>query len=186
MSRTRLFVSIIMLLMIVQAAVLYFFGQPAICACGSIKLWEGDVGSNGNSQQLTDWYTFSHVIHGFLFYLLLWYFFPRLTFVQRLSMAVGIEVAWEICENTPMVIEHYRQQALAAGYTGDSILNSLSDTCAMVLGFLFASRAPVWATIFTALGFEIFVGYSIRDNLTLNIIGLIHHFTFIDTWQRGI
>jgi hypothetical protein len=84
-----------------------------------------------------------------------------------------------------MVINHYREQALAQGYTGDSIINSLSDTCAMIIGFLFASRAPVWATIALALGLEAWVGYSIRDNLTLNIVNLIHHFDFISSWQAG-
>src|SRR3989344_2544107 len=166
--------SLIVLLFAVQAFVLYLFGQLALCECGVVKLWEGDVGSSGNSQQFADWYTFSHIIHGFLFYLALWYFFPRLTLWQRLVLAVGIEVAWEIFENLPIVIDHYRQQALAAGYTGDSILNSISDTVAMMIGFAFASRAPVWATIFTALGLEIFVSYSIRDNLTLNILGFFY------------
>src|SRR3989338_431230 len=98
----------------VQALVLYAFGQPWICECGYVKLWEGVVASAGNSQHLSDWYTFSHIIHGFLFYLGLWYFFPRMSLLQRLVIATGIEAGWEIFENTPMVIQHYREQALAA------------------------------------------------------------------------
>ena len=168
-----------------QALVLYAFGQPWICECGYVKLWEGIVVSAGNSQHLSDWYTFSHIIHGFLFYLGLWYFFPRISLLQRLLLATGIEVGWEIIENTPMVIQHYREQALAAGYVGDSIINSLSDTLAMIIGFLFASRAPIVAIVSLALGLEAWVGYSIRDGLTLNVLNLIHQFQFIKDWQSS-
>src|SRR3989338_3453057 len=128
------------LLLALQAGALYLMGQPPFCECGSISLWSGVVLSAENSQQISDWYTFSHIIHGLLFYLGLWFFFPRMPMLWRFALAVGIEVSWEIFENTPMVIEHYRQQALAQGYIGDSILNSISDTIAMILGFLLAAR----------------------------------------------
>jgi len=171
--------------LLLQASVLHLFGQPLISASGKIMLWTGDVRGPENSQQLTDWYTFSHIIHGILFYLAFHLAFPRARFVQRLALAVGLEVAWEIAENTPMVINHYRAQALAQGYSGDSILNSVSDTLAMTFGFLIASRLPVLATICVALALELWVGASIRDNLTLNIINFIHHFDFIAKWQAG-
>ena len=171
-------------LVVVQAGVLYMLGQPIICTCGYIKLWEGNILSSGMSQHLTDWYTFSHIIHGFIFYAILRYFFPRTSVVQRLVMSMGFEIAWEITENTPIVIQHYRQQALAAGYTGDSILNSISDTCSMILGFGFAYRMPILVTIVVALGFELGVAYAIRDNLTLNVINLIYPFQFIHHWQE--
>ena len=119
----------------IQVIVLHLFGQPSVSTSGHLTLFAGDVHSAENSQQFSDWYTFSHIIHGFLFYLALWFFFPRMSFLARLALAVGIEVAWEIAENTPTVINHYREQALALGYTGDSILNSLSDTLAMAAGF---------------------------------------------------
>lgn len=172
-------------LVAVQAFALFLFGQPPICTCGYVKLWEGVVLSPGNSQHLTDWYTFSHIIHGFLFYLILWYFFPRTPVAWRLAAAVGIEAAWEIIENTPLVIQHYREQALAQGYTGDSILNSVSDTCTMIVGFFLARKLPVWSIVALALALELWVGYEIRDNLTLNIINLLHHFDFIAKWQSG-
>lgn len=168
-----------------QALVLYWLGQPAICACGYVKAWEGVVLSLGNSQHLTDWYTFSHIIHGFIFYLALWYFFPRLTVWQRLVIAVGIEVGWEIIENTPMVIEKYREQALAQGYVGDSILNSVSDTLAMIGGFFIAWRWPTWLTVALVVVFELFVLYMIRDNLSLNILNFIHAFPAVTAWQAG-
>jgi hypothetical protein len=173
------------LLVIIQALVLLWLGQPLICECGYIKIWEGVVLSSGTSQHISDWYTFSHVIHGFLFYALLWFLFPRMPLLWRLLIAMGIEISWEIIENTPWVIDAYREQALAQGYTGDSILNSVMDTLAMVGGFLLARKWPVWLIIAIGLGFELFVGIAIRDNLTLNILNFIYPFEFIDTWQRG-
>lgn len=182
---TRDHLLVAMLLLGGQALVLYLFGQPAICVCGYVKLWEGVVQSAGNSQHLTDWYTFSHIIHGFLFYLALWWLFPRMSVGKRLLLAMGVEIAWELTENTPMVIQHYRVQALAQGYTGDSIINSVSDTLAMVLGFFMALKMPAWLIVVIGLGLELFVVYMIRDNLTLNIINLIHIFPAVATWQAG-
>ena len=174
------------LLMIVgQAAVLFSFGQPPICTCGYVKLWEGVVLSPGNSQHLSDWYTFSHIIHGMLFYALSWALFPRLPVGYRLLMALGIEIAWEISENTPFVINRYREQALAQGYSGDSILNSVMDSLSMAFGFLLARRLPVWSTIALAVLMEVSVAYFIRDNLALNIINLLYPLDFIHRWQAG-
>ncbi len=171
------------MLLALQAIVLYALGQPAICECGYVKAWEGIVLSSGNSQHLTDWYTFSHIIHGFLFYLALWFFFPRLSVSKRFLLALAVEVGWEVFENTPMVIEHYRQQALAQGYIGDSVINSVTDTIAMIAGFFIAWKWPVWSVVALGLGLEIFVGYSIRDNLTLNVLGFFYQFELITNWQ---
>lgn len=181
----RTYAGVAALLIAIQALILYLFGQPPICTCGEVKLWEGVVLSSGNSQHLTDWYTFSHIIHGLLFYLGLWYFFPRMEVWKRFLFALSIEAAWEIIENTPMVIDHYREQALAQGYIGDSILNSVSDTVAMAFGFVLARRLPVWVVVLLALGLEMFVGYMIRDNLALNVLNLIHQFPAISAWQVG-
>lgn len=172
-------------LVLIQASVLFFLGQPPICTCGYIKLWEGVVQSAGTSQHLSDWYTFSHIIHGILFYGLLSLFFPRMPVFWRLLMAMGIEITWEISENTPYVIEVYRKQALARGYMGDSILNSVSDTCSMILGFIIARKAPLLFTICLVIFLELFVGYMIHDNLTLNILNFIHPIDFITKWQTG-
>jgi Protein of unknown function (DUF2585) len=185
MSR-KLLLFTLALLLTAQASTLYFFGQPPICTCGYVKVWEGNVLSSENSQHLTDWYTFSHIIHGFIFYGILWALFPRMSVLHRLVLALGVEVAWEIIENTPMVIQHYREQALAQGYTGDSIINSVSDSLAMVAGFLLAWRLPLIATFAVPLALEAFVAYEIRDNLTLNIINLIHTFPAIHNWQSGL
>ncbi len=176
---------IIIGLLAVQAGVLWLFGQPAICTCGYVKVWEGVVLSSGNSQHLTDWYTFSHIIHGFLFYLLLWLVFPKMPFWKRLLITAGIEIAWELIENTPMVIDHYRQQALAQGYTGDSIINSVFDTLAMIGGFVLARKWPVWSIVVIGVGLELFTGFMIRDGLALNVLNLIHVFPAVSRWQAG-
>ncbi len=103
----------------------------------------------------------------------------------RLALAVGLEVGWEVLENTPFIIERYRQQALAQGYVGDSILNSLSDTCCAIIGFWLARLLPVRGSIALVVALEVFVGVMIHDNLTLNIIQLIHPVPAISAWQAG-
>lgn len=177
--------AVIAALFATQASVLYFFGQPIICACGYITLYVYEIWSSQMSQQLFDWYTFSHIIHGFIFYMVLRWIFPTKSVWWRLAIAVGIEGAWEIAENTPWVIEAYRQQALAKGYVGDSIINSLMDNVSMMAGFMLAYKLPWKWTLAIAIAFELGVAYFIHDNLTLNILGFIHHFDFIDRWQAG-
>ncbi len=174
-----------LLLVVAQAAILYAIGQPPICECGRIVLWQGDVTGPENSQQVTDWYTPSHVIHGFLFYALARLLLRRAPLSARLLLAVAIEVAWELAENSPPVIERYRQQALAQSYVGDSILNSVMDTVAMAAGFLLARLLPVGATVGLALALEVAVAWAIRDNLTLNVIQLIHPIEAVSRWQTG-
>ena len=173
-------------LVAIQVAVLHSLGQPFIAASGRILLWVNDPFSPETSQQLADWYSFSHIIHGFIFFWLLKLAAPRLPLPARLLIAMGIEIAWEFTENSPAVIQHYRQQAIAAGYVGDSILNSVSDTVMMSSGFVFASRVRARIVIVLALGLEIFTACMIRDNLTLNVLGLIAPpISAIHDWQAG-
>lgn len=168
-----------------QIAALHAFGQPWTCECGFINLWAGNPLSPENSQQFFDWYTFSHIIHGFIFFWLARYLFPGLSLGVAFAAAVGIEVGWEMLENTPWLIEHYRQQALAQGYVGDSVLNSVMDTFAMVFGFFFASRMPLRAVVAIAVAMEGLALFMIRDSLLLNMINLVFPFDFIAAWQNG-
>ena len=181
----RVAAAVVLGIMVVQALVLHLMGRVWICSCGTLRFWVGDIWSSELSQQLFDWYTPSHVVHGILFYGLLRLVLPRMPVLARLAIAVGIEVSWEIAENSPWVIEAYRKQALAAGYTGDSILNSLLDTVAMMTGFAIARLLPWKATVALVLALEIGVGALVRDNLTLNILNFAHRFPAIEAWQMG-
>lgn len=172
-------------LVAVQVAVLHTMGQPFLAASGKILLWVGNPFSPDNSQQLSDWYTFSHIIHGFIFYWATRLLFPRLPLAARLLIAMGIEISWEIAENTPMVINAYRKQALAVGYAGDSILNSMMDTLMMSLGFFFARRVKARYVAMLAIAMELLTASQIRDGLALNILGFAGTPKVIADWQAG-
>lgn len=173
-------------LVIAQVVILYLMGRVPICECGYIKLFEPEVNSPGNSQHIADWYTPSHIIHGFLFFALAWLLFRKHSVAFKLAFAVLIEAAWEILENTPMVIDHYRSATMAVGYSGDSILNSAMDTVWMALGFYFALKMPIWVTVLVAIVLELFTGWLIRDNLTLNVLMLLYPIEAIKTWQSAL
>ena len=167
------------------AAILYAMGRNPICPCGEVKLWWGNINSPENSQHLSDWYSASHLIHGFLFFGATWLVLRRYGFAPRLILALVVEGAWEIVENTDAVINHYRETTISLDYAGDSILNSLSDIGFMALGFYLASRLPVWLTILIAIMLELVVGAIIRDNLTLNVLMLLWPIQAVKTWQGG-
>jgi len=170
-------------LVAVMAAVLLLMGRPPICTCGTVKLWVGTVNGPDNSQHIADWYTPSHIIHGFLFYALGWAVLRRNHPGDRLIGAVLIEAGWELVENSQWIIDRYRQATMAMGYNGDSVLNSAFDVLWMILGFGIARRLPLWGTAALALAFELLTLAVIRDNLTLNVLMLVAPVEAIAEWQ---
>ena len=171
-------------LTIATAFVLLTMGRPPICTCGYVELWHAAVDS-GNSQHIADWYTPSHIVHGFLFYLAGWWLLRGQRAGVRLCAAVLTEALWEIAENTPMVIDRYRTATFALGYSGDSVLNSVADIGFMTLGFLLARRLPTRASIAACVALELAALAAIRDNLTLNVLMLLRPIEAIKSWQGG-
>ncbi|HEX4411761.1 MAG TPA: DUF2585 domain-containing protein [Xanthobacteraceae bacterium] len=178
-------VLIIAAMLSVQAGFEFAIGRVPMCTCGTIKLWVGGSTSPETSQQIFDWYSLSHVIHGFGLYGLTWLLLPRAPIAARLILAVAVECSWEMLENTNLIIDRYRAGTISLNYYGDSIVNSISDTSTMMFGFGLAYWLPVWTIVTAAVLLEALAGYVIRDNLTLNIIMLIYPFEAIRAWQGG-
>lgn len=164
--------------------VLLAMGRPPICTCGHVELWHGAIDS-GNSQHVADWYSPSHLIHGFIFYALAWWWLRDRPVGFRFALATLVEGAWEIAENSPFIIDRYRTATIALGYSGDSVLNSAADIACMMLGFLLARRLPLWAGISLCVGLELLTLAVIRDNLTLNVLMLLWPVEAIRIWQGG-
>jgi hypothetical protein len=117
--------------------------------------------------------------------MLLWLVARRLPPSARFVFAVLLEAMWEVSENTPFVIERYRAATISLDYYGDSIVNSMSDIAAMMFGVWIARRLPVWVSLALVVVIEVTVGAIIHDNLTLNVLMLIHPFEAIKRWQLG-
>ena len=172
-------------IVLAAAVALYAMGHPLICKCGYVKLWHFDVVSSENSQHIFDWYTPSHIIHGFLFYFVFWLIAPRSSFGTRLILALLVEASWEVIENTDFVIDRYREATVALDYYGDSVLNSVSDMLFMIVGFVLAARMPVWLTVLIAVAMEVFTGIMIRDGLALNVLMLLWPSETVLQWQNS-
>jgi len=180
LSRPRPILALLLVLTI-AALLLLSFGRPVICTCGTVAMW-GHFGPE-QSQMIADWYSPSHIVHGFLFYGLLHLIARRWPVERRFLVALVIEAAWELLENTPLIIDRYREATVALGYSGDSILNSSSDIALMALGFWAARRLPVWASVVVVLLLELIPLIAIRDNLTLNVLMLVAPSEAVRAWQ---
>jgi hypothetical protein len=167
----------------VVAAVQFAMGRLVICACGYVSLWHGDVWSSGNSQHLTDWYTLSHLAHGFIFYAMLRWLRPGWSVAWRAVAALLLEGAWEVVENTPLIIDRYREVTASLDYYGDSIVNSFGDGVAMLAGFFLAARLPVLASVAIVVGMEVLAAWMIRDNLLMNVVMLLWPLEALREWQ---
>jgi hypothetical protein len=172
---------------VVLAAALFLFalGRAPVCTCGEVAWWVNERDSARTSQMLADWYSPSHVVHGLLFYAALAWLAPRWPVGWRFAAALAVEAAWEVVENTPLIIDRYREATAALGYNGDSILNSLADIAMMAAGFLAARRLPVWASVLLILALELIPLAVIRDNLTLNVWMLLAPSDVIRSWQAA-
>lgn len=178
-------------LFVLAVAILFAMDRPSICTCGTVKLWHGVVQSSENSQHIADWYSPSHFTHGLLMAGAAWLLWVKLRLFGgrpakwAFPIAVFVEAAWEIAENTPMVIDRYREVTISWGYSGDSIVNSAADIGWMAAGFLFALRLPWWVSVLTGLALELLALAVIRDNLTLNVLMLLYPVESIAAWQAG-
>jgi hypothetical protein len=166
------------------AALLLAMGRPPAYQHGPVRLWSGNVQSDQNSRQLADPYTLTHVTHGMLLFWLAGLVRPPLATGARVVLAIALETAWEVFENTDLVIQRYRAATVSLGYYGDSVVNTIGDILAAAAGCLLATRLPVWLLILGVVLLEGILALWIRDNLTLNVLMLLRPVEAIRRWQE--
>ncbi len=185
MTRRGWLVLAVVAIVLLTAAIELGMGRSLLGPDGRFGLWEGNIWSSAQSQRVADPYSFSHVVHGLLFFGFLWLVARRLPVGERFLLAVLLEAGWEILENSPIIIDRYRAATIALGYEGDSVLNSTSDLLMMSLGFLMASRWRFWLSLAALVVMEVGCLVWVRDNLTLNIVMLVHPIEAIKAWQMA-
>ena len=171
--------------LIIMTAALRLQGRLWTCSCGYVLAWSSNIDSSDNSQHLFDPYTFTHVMHGFLFIALVHLLWPRLNQIWKIVIAMSAEMLWEVIENTNFIIDRYRSETISLGYVGDTILNTFGDLLACALGIAVALRLGAVKTIALTVLIELALLLTIRDNLILNIIMLLHPIDSIRIWQSG-
>ena len=185
LERFKWIIGIFVAILVLTAGVELWMGRSPLGPDGKFGWWDGNIWSSENSQRFADPYSFSHIVHGILFYAVLWLIARKLPVRHRLLIALALEAGWEMLENSPFIINRYREATISLGYVGDSVLNSLSDILMMTIGFLFAFRVPWRVSVAAVIIMEIGCALWVRDNLTLNIIMLIHPFDAIKHWQMA-
>ncbi len=165
--------------------VLRLMGQPAWCSCGSRVPWSWDIWTSHNSQHLIDPYWFTHVLHGVGFCWILWWLWPTASAERGYQVTLLAEAAWEIWENTPFVINRYRDATISLSYFGDSALNSVSDIVGCMLGYVLARWLGFWKSVAFFAVTEIVLALTIRDGLVLNIVMLVCPIDAVKAWQMG-
>jgi hypothetical protein len=158
-------------------------GRLWICSCGRLSVWTGQICSANNSQQFLDPYSFTHVLHGFLYAWLLTLIAPRLAAAWQFWCAVALGSLWELLENSDFIINRYRTETAALGYQGDTVVNSLGDILCCVLGFMIALRLGFRRSLLVFIGLELVLLIWIRDSLLLEILMLIHPISALKAWQ---
>jgi hypothetical protein len=185
LKRYKWIIGVFIAVLVLTAGVELWMGRSPLGPDGKFGLWDGNIWSSENSQRLADAYSFSHIVHGILFYVVLWFVARKLPVRHRLLIALALEAGWEMLENSPLIINRYREATISLGYVGDSVLNSISDVLMMTIGFLFAFRVPARVSVAAIILMEVGCALWVRDNLTLNIIMLIHPFDAIKHWQMA-
>lgn len=182
----RRHVAAFLTLLLILAGALWMMGRVWWCEVGDPSPWSADIWSRHNSQHLMDPYTITHVLHGMLLYGLLWWLLGSVvSATNRGLLAASLEVGWEIFENTPMIIERYRETTMSLDYYGDSIVNSIGDSLGFVVGYAVAASIPASATVVGFLVTEAVLVVWIRDSLLLNVLMLLYPIEAVRDWQMG-
>ena len=157
-----------------------------MCACGNVQVWAGDICSSNNSQHFLDPYSFTHVLHGFLFFWLIAWLAPRLASTWQLALAVAVEALWEAFENTNFIIDRYRSETAALGYNGDTVVNSFGDILCCLVGFMIAKRLGLRRSLIVFVALELVLFVWIRDGLLLEILMLVFPLEAIKALQMCV
>jgi hypothetical protein len=165
------------------AVLLRLEGRLWICSCGKLLIWVGQVCSSNNSQHFLDPYSFTHVLHGVLFFWVIAWLLPRLKSSWQLILAIMVEAAWEVLENTNFIIERYRNATAALGYNGDTVVNSLGDILCCILGLMIARRLGFRRSLIAFATLEFVLILWIRDSLLLEILMLVLPLNALRAWQ---
>ena len=174
---------VVLLGMTLTVFLLRLEGRIWWCACGYLNLWDGDIWSAHNSQHVFDPYSFTHILHGVLLCWILTWVFSRMALSWRITLAVLLEAVWEVLENSPFIIQRYREATIGQGYVGDSIINSLADILCCAAGFLLARKLGFRLALLLFVAVELALALMVRDNLCLNVLMLICPIDAVKQWQ---